>query len=342
MSGENILEVRNLQTSFKTEAGEIKAVDGVSFDVPKGKTIGIVGESGSGKSITSLTVMRLLAKNGYIKGGEILYKGKDLTKLTDKEMRDIRGNQISMIFQEPMTSLNPVFTVGQQISETIRIHKKVSKKEALNLSVEMLKLVGIPSPEKRIKQYPFELSGGMRQRVMIAMALACDPEILIADEPTTALDVTIQAQILELIRDLQNRLGMSVIMITHDLGVVAETCDYVAVMYAGQVVEYADVRTLFKNPKHPYTLGLLNSLPRHDIDQEKLIPIKGMVPSPFDMPAGCRFAPRCPVATDICHGKMPELEEKESNSQIRCWLYSDEWNGDAEVTLYGEKRVVKG
>ena len=342
MGTENILEVRNLQTSFKTEAGEIKAVDGVSFDVPKGKTIGIVGESGSGKSITSLTIMRLLAKNGYIKNGEILYKGKDITKLTDKEMRDIRGNQISMIFQEPMTSLNPVFTVGQQISETIRIHKKVSKKEALNLSVEMLKLVGIPSPEKRIKQYPFELSGGMRQRVMIAMALACDPEILIADEPTTALDVTIQAQILELIRDLQNRLGMSVIMITHDLGVVAETCDYVAVMYAGQVVEYADVRTLFKNPKHPYTLGLLNSLPRHDIDQEKLIPIKGMVPSPFDMPAGCRFAPRCPVATDICHGKMPELEEKESNSQIRCWLYSDEWNGDAEVTLYGEKRVVKG
>ena len=342
MGTENILEVRNLQTSFKTEAGEIKAVDGVSFDVPKGKTIGIVGESGSGKSITSLTIMRLLAKNGYIKNGEILYKGKDITKLTDKEMRDIRGNQISMIFQEPMTSLNPVFTVGQQISETIRIHKKVSKKEALNLSVEMLKLVGIPSPEKRIKQYPFELSGGMRQRVMIAMALACDPEILIADEPTTALDVTIQAQILELIRDLQNRLGMSVIMITHDLGVVAETCDYVAVMYAGQVVEYADVRTLFKNPKHPYTLGLLNSLPRHDIDQEKLIPIKGMVPSPFDMPAGCRFAPRCPVATDICHGKLPELEEKESNSQIRCWLYSDEWNGDAEVTLYGEKRVVKG
>ena len=342
MGTENILEVRNLQTSFKTEAGEIKAVDGVSFDVPKGKTIGIVGESGSGKSITSLTIMRLLAKNGYIKNGEILYKGKDITKLTDKEMRDIRGNQISMIFQEPMTSLNPVFTVGQQISETIRIHKKVSKKEALNLSVEMLKLVGIPSPEKRINQYPFELSGGMRQRVMIAMALACDPEILIADEPTTALDVTIQAQILELIRDLQNRLGMSVIMITHDLGVVAETCDYVAVMYAGQVVEYADVRTLFKNPKHPYTLGLLNSLPRHDIDQEKLIPIKGMVPSPFDMPTGCRFAPRCPVATDICHGKMPELEEKESNSQIRCWLYSDEWNGDAEVTLYGEKRVVKG
>ena len=342
MGVKNILEVRNLQTSFKTEAGEVRAVDGVSFDVPKGKTIGIVGESGSGKSITALTILRLLSNNGFIKGGEVLFKEKDLIKLTEKEMRTIRGNQISMIFQEPMTSLNPVFTVGQQISETIMIHKKVSKKEAMKLSVDMLKLVGIPSPEKRVSQYPFELSGGMRQRVMIAMALACDPEILIADEPTTALDVTIQAQILELIRDLQGRLGMSVIMITHDLGVVAETCDYVAVMYAGQVVEYADIRTLFKNPKHPYTLGLLNSLPRHDIDQEKLIPIKGMVPSPFDMPVGCRFAPRCPIATEHCHAKMPGLETKEDNSQIRCWFYSDEWGGDSEVTLYGETRAAKG
>ncbi len=342
MSEQNILEVRNLKTSFSTDAGEVRAVDGVSFELPKGKTIGIVGESGSGKSITSLSILRLLANNGTIKGGEILFKGQDITKLTEKQMREIRGNQISMIFQEPMTSLNPVFTVGQQISETILIHKKVSKKEALRLSIEMLKLVGIPSPEKRMKQYPYELSGGMRQRVMIAMALACDPEILVADEPTTALDVTIQAQILELIRDLQNRLGMSVIMITHDLGVVAETCDYVAVMYAGQVVEYADIRTLFKNPKHPYTLGLLNSLPRHDIDQDKLIPIKGMVPSPFDMPVGCRFAPRCPVATELCHSKMPNLESKGDNDKIRCWLYSDEWDGDTEVTLYGEKRTVKG
>lgn len=341
MGVKNILEVRNLQTSFKTEAGEVRAVDGVSFDVPKGKTIGIVGESGSGKSITALTILRLLSNNGFIKGGEVIFKEKDLIKLTEKEMRTIRGNQISMIFQEPMTSLNPVFTVGQQISETIMIHKKVSKKEAMKLSVDMLKLVGIPSPEKRVSQYPFELSGGMRQRVMIAMALACDPEILIADEPTTALDVTIQAQILELIRDLQGRLGMSVIMITHDLGVVAETCDYVAVMYAGQVVEYADIRTLFKNPKHPYTLGLLNSLPRHDIDQEKLIPIKGMVPSPFDMPVGCRFAPRCPIATEHCHAIMPGLETKEENSQIRCWLYSDQWGGDSEVTLYGETRAAK-
>ncbi|WP_042478878.1 ABC transporter ATP-binding protein [Bacillus ndiopicus] len=339
---ENILEVNNLQTVFATEGGEVRAVDGVSFVVPKGKTIGIVGESGSGKSITSLSILRLLAKNGKVNDGEILFKGKDLLKLTDKQMRDIRGNQISMIFQEPMTSLNPVYTVGQQISETLIIHKKISKQEAMKQSVDMLKLVGIPSPEKRVKQYPHELSGGMRQRVMIAMALACDPEILIADEPTTALDVTIQAQILELIRDLQNRLDMSVIMITHDLGVVAETCDYVAVMYAGQVVEYSDVRTLFKNPKHPYTLGLLNSLPRHDVDQEKLIPIKGMVPSPHDMPVGCRFAPRCPVATQACHTKPPMLESIGNNEQIRCWMYSEEWDGDSEVTLYGEKRTVKG
>lgn len=338
---ENILVVNNLQTSFATEGGEVRAVDGVSFTVPKGKTIGIVGESGSGKSITSLSILRLLASNGKIKGGEILFKGKDLVKLSDKEMRALRGNQISMIFQEPMTSLNPVYTVGQQISETLLIHKKLSKKEAMAQSVEMLKLVGIPSPEKRVKQYPHELSGGMRQRVMIAMALACSPEILIADEPTTALDVTIQAQILELIRGLQDRLGMSVIMITHDLGVVAETCDYVAVMYAGQVVEYSDVRSLFKKPKHPYTLGLLNSLPRHDIDQEKLIPIKGVVPSPFDMPVGCRFAPRCPAATELCHREMPQLEQ-EGADQIRCWMYTDKWDGESEVMLYGEKRTVKG
>ncbi|ATP41887.1 peptide ABC transporter ATP-binding protein [Solibacillus sp. R5-41] len=340
---ENILVVNNLQTTFKTDAGDVRAVDGVSFAVPKGKTIGIVGESGSGKSITALTILRLLASNGSVKGGEILFKGKDLLNLPEKAMRGIRGNQISMIFQEPMTSLNPVYTVGQQIGETIQIHKKVGKREAIQQSIEMLKLVGIPSPEKRVKQYPYELSGGMRQRVMIAMALACNPEILIADEPTTALDVTIQAQILELIKDLQNRLGMSVIMITHDLGVVAETCDYVAVMYAGQVVEYSDVRSLFKNPKHPYTLGLLNSLPRHDIEQERLIPIKGMVPSPHEMPVGCRFAPRCPVATGLCHSKEPQLlnPNDESAEQIRCWMYSDEWVGDSEVTLYGEKRTIK-
>ncbi|MFA1643186.1 oligopeptide/dipeptide ABC transporter ATP-binding protein [Chryseomicrobium aureum] len=342
MSKDNVLEVRNLQTSFSTDKGEVRAVDGVSFDVPKGKTIGIVGESGSGKSITSLSILRLLAENGKIKGGEIRYKGEDLTKVTEKRMRELRGNDISMIFQEPMTSLNPVYTVGQQISESLIAHKGMNKKQAMVRSVELLKLVGIPSPEKRVKAYPFELSGGMRQRVMIAMSLACDPEILIADEPTTALDVTIQAQILELIKDLQDRLGMSVIFITHDLGVVAETCDYVAVMYAGQVVEYSNIRTLFKQPKHPYSIGLLNSLPRHDIDQEKLVPIKGNVPSPHEMPTGCRFAPRCPAATDLCRAKLPELMEDEAGNQIRCWIYSDEWPGEKEVTVYGEKRIAKG
>ena len=342
ISKDNVLEVRNLQTSFSTDKGEVRAVDGVSFDVPKGKTIGIVGESGSGKSITSLSILRLLAENGKIKGGEIRYKGEDLTKVSEKRMRELRGNDISMIFQEPMTSLNPVYTVGQQISESLIAHKGMNKKQAMVRSVELLKLVGIPSPEKRVKAYPFELSGGMRQRVMIAMSLACDPEILIADEPTTALDVTIQAQILELIKELQDRLGMSVIFITHDLGVVAETCDYVAVMYAGQVVEYSDIRTLFKQPKHPYSIGLLNSLPRHDIDQEKLVPIKGNVPSPHEMPTGCRFAPRCPAATDLCHAKLPDLIEDEAGNQIRCWIYSDEWPGEKEVTVYGEKRIAKG
>lgn len=341
-SQEIILEVNNLQTSFNTDAGEVRAVDGVSFKVPKGKTLGIVGESGSGKSITSLSILRLLAKNGSIKGGEVLYKGKDLLKLTEAQMRKLRGNEISMIFQEPMTSLNPVYTVGQQIGEALKLHQNMSKKEAHDRSVELLKLVGIPSPEKRVKNFPFELSGGMRQRVMIAMSLACDPEILIADEPTTALDVTIQAQILELIKELQERLGMSVVFITHDLGVVAETCDYVAVMYAGQVVEFADIRNLFHEPKLPYTIGLLNSLPRHDIDQEKLEPIKGNVPSPYNMPTGCRFAPRCPAATDLCRAKMPALETDEKGNQVRCWIYSEEWDGEAEVEIYGETRIAKG
>ncbi|HEY4552708.1 MAG TPA: ABC transporter ATP-binding protein [Bacillaceae bacterium] len=344
MSQENapILEVRDLKTSFYTDDGEVKAVDGVSFAVPKGKTLGIVGESGSGKSITSLSILRLLAKNGKIKEGEILFKGENLLNLSEKKMRDVRGNAISMIFQEPMTSLNPVFTVGEQISESLIIHQDMSKKKAMEKAVELLTLVGIPSPKQRVKQYPYELSGGMRQRVMIAMALACNPEILIADEPTTALDVTIQAQILGLIKDLQQRLGMSVIFITHDLGVVAETCNYVAVMYAGQVVEYADVISLFKKPKHPYTVGLLNSLPRHDIEQEKLIPIKGNVPNPNDMPVGCRFAPRCPAATDLCRTTMPDLITDEAGNQIRCWIYSEEWDGDPEVNIYGEKRVAQG
>ncbi|CAM4075896.1 ABC transporter ATP-binding protein [Lederbergia lenta] len=337
-----VLDVRNLRTSFYTDDGEVRAVDGVSFSVPKGKTLGIVGESGSGKSITSLSLMRLLPASGKVKEGEVLFKGQNLLDLSEKKMRAVRGNVISMIFQEPMTSLNPAFTVGEQISETLMIHEKLNKKEAMKKSVELLTLVGIPSPQQRVKQYPFELSGGMRQRVMIAMALACNPEILIADEPTTALDVTIQAQILGLIKDLQQRLDMSVIFITHDLGVVAETCDFVSVMYAGQVVEYSDVISLFKKPKHPYTVGLLNSLPRHDIEQEKLIPIKGNVPNAHEMPVGCRFAPRCPFATDLCRTKMPELITDEEGNQIRCWIYSDQWDGDPEVSIYGEKRTAQG
>ncbi len=337
----DVLRVQNLQTSFYTDEGEVKAVDGVSFNLPKGKTLGIVGESGSGKSITALSILQLLASNGGIKGGEIVFKGDNLVNYTEEQMRAIRGNAISMIFQEPMTSLNPVFTVGQQISESLIKHQKLSKKKAMERSVDLLKLVGIPSPEARVKNYPYELSGGMRQRVMIAMALSCDPEMLIADEPTTALDVTIQAQILDLIKELQHRLGMSVMFITHDLGVVAETCDYVAVMYAGQVVEYADVYTLFANPKHPYTIGLLNSLPRHDVDQDKLEPIRGNVPSIRDMPQGCRFAPRCPAATDLCRSKLPALEPSGNGNDVRCWIYTEEWDGEAEVEVYGKTRIAQ-
>ncbi|WP_062048320.1 ABC transporter ATP-binding protein [Bacillus sp. JCM 19034] len=341
MSGNKaIIEVKDLQTSFFTSELEVKAVDGVTFSVPKGKTLGIVGESGSGKSITSLSILRLIQEPGKVVGGEVIFNGEDLLKKTEAEMRKIRGNEISMIFQEPMTSLNPVYTVGQQIGEAFQIHEKLGKKEAIKRSIEMLKLVGIPSPEKRVHQYPFELSGGMRQRVMIAMALACNPQLLIADEPTTALDVTIQAQILELMKDLQDRLGMSIIMITHDLGVVAETCDYVAVMYCGKVVEYASVKDLFNNPKHPYTVGLLNSLPRHDEDVEgELEVIRGSVPSPADMPKGCRFAPRCQFASDICREKLPDLEQDDNGNQIRCWIYSEEWDGESEVNVY-EKRTT--
>lgn len=322
-----IIAVKELQTSFFTSKSEVKAVDGVTFDVPAGNTLGIVGESGSGKSITSLSIMRLIDKPGKIKGGEIVFNGENLLDKSEAQMRKIRGNQISMIFQEPMTSLNPVFTIGDQISEAVMIHQQLSKKKAMEKALEMLELVGIPSPKARLKAYPHELSGGMRQRAMIAIALSCRPELLIADEPTTALDVTIQAQILRLINDLQNELGMSVLLITHDLGVVAETCDYVAVMYAGKIVEYADVRSLFKNPQHPYTVGLLKSLPRHDIDQESLEVIKGMVPKPDELPDGCSFAPRCPFARDICHERLPDLIDIDETNQVRCWIHTDEWDG---------------
>lgn len=332
MSEEIILDIKDLRTSFFVDSNEVKAVDGVTFQVPKGKTLGIVGESGSGKSISALSVLRLIESPGEIIGGSIKYKGEDLTKVKNSRMRQIRGNEISMIFQEPMTSLNPTFTIGQQLRESYKIHEGLGKKAGTKRAIEMLELVGIPSPEKRVDQYPFELSGGMRQRVMIAMALACKPELLIADEPTTALDVTIQAQILELIKELQEEIGMSVVLITHDLGVVAETCDYVAVMYAGKVVEYADVYTLFENPKHPYTVGLLNSLPRHDKTQDELIPIKGNVPAPNEMPSGCRFAPRCPFASDICN-TLPELKDLGNGNEVRCWIHTDQWDGDKEVQL---------
>lgn len=336
MKPNHLLEIQDLQTSFFTEAGEVKAVDGVSLVVRKGKTLGIVGESGSGKSILSLSILRLISEPGRIVGGQVIYNGGNLLDKTAKQMRHIRGNQISMIFQEPMTSLNPVFTVGDQIAEAFRIHENMGKRQAMNKAVEMLRLVGIPSPDKRAKQYPFELSGGMRQRVMIAMALACNPDLLIADEPTTALDVTIQAQILELIRELQQRLHMSVIFITHDLGVVAEMCEDVAVMYCGKIVEYTDVKTLFRDPKHPYTIGLMNSMPRHDTDQEELEAIKGSVPSPFEAMAGCRFAPRCPHARELCRSEQPELSEVEggrAGHQVRCWMATDQWETKPEVKV---------
>ena len=306
---EKILEVKDLRVQFKTDRGIATAVNGVNFDLRKGETLGIVGESGSGKSVTALSIMRLIpSPPGKISSGEILFNGQDLVQTPLDEMRKIRGNKIAMIFQEPMTSLNPVFTVGNQIEEVLALHQTdLSKEDRKNKAVEMLKLVGIPSPEKRVNEYPHQMSGGMRQRVMIAIALSCEPDILIADEPTTALDVTIQAQILELMKKLQDELGMGIIMITHDLGVVAETCDDVAVMYCGQIVERADVKTLFGHPQHPYTKGLIESIPSFDSTLEgarkdRLQTIEGMVPSLFDLPAGCNFQDRCQFASEKCRG----------------------------------------
>ncbi|AXF55655.1 ABC transporter ATP-binding protein [Salicibibacter kimchii] len=326
-----VLKVEGLQTSFFTPDGEVKAVDGVDFEVGANETLGIVGESGSGKSITSLSVMQLIQSPGEIIGGKIELSGDDLLKKSKGQIAKYRGNRLSMIFQEPMTSLNPVFTVGHQVAETVKIHKKMGTREAHQEVIRMLKLVGIPAPEDRAKSYPHELSGGMRQRVMIAMALACEPELLIADEPTTALDVTIQAQILELMKSLQESTGMAVMIITHDLGVIAETADQVAVMYAGEVVEQADVKTLFNRPLHPYTQGLMRSIPRHDVDVEELEVIKGTVPSPAEMPDGCRFASRCPFASEICktHPSLAaptdNLEDENDSGAVRCWIYTDEW-----------------
>lgn len=315
------LIVKGLKTFFHADEGIVRSVDGVDFIVPAGKTLGLVGESGCGKSITALSILRLIqSPPGKIEEGEILFQGKNILDYTEEEMRGIRGNRISMIFQEPMTSLNPVFTVGNQLSEAIELHQGLDKKAALEKSVEMLKLVGIPSPEKRIDQYPFELSDGMRQRVMIAMALSCRPDLLIADEPTTALDVTIQAQILDLLKKLQKEMGTAIIMITHDLGVVAETCDQVAVMYAGKIVEYASVDEILENPQHPYTQGLLKSSPQVGEGKERLDAIDGSVPSPFAMPPGCAFAPRCPYRFDVCDTAMPELKEQGNGRLLRCYL----------------------
>lgn len=322
---ENILQVKNLKTYFHTEAGLVKAVNDVSFDVEKGKTLGIVGESGCGKSMTSLSIMRLIEKPGKIEGGEILLDGEDIVKMSEDEMRKIRGKKIAMIFQEPMTSLNPVFTIGQQLIEALLLHENMTKKEAKERAIEMLKLVKIPLAERRFDEYPHQLSGGMRQRVMIAMALCCNPELLICDEPTTALDVTIQAQILDLINELKEKTGTSVMMITHDLGVIAEVADDVMVMYAGQVVEKASCDQIFDQPLHPYTDGLMKCIPKLDDDDTKeLSVIKGMVPSFDDMPAGCTFCPRCPEAREICRCKMPDLVDADGR-KVRCFKYTKEW-----------------
>ncbi|MCM0604591.1 MAG: ABC transporter ATP-binding protein [Xanthomonadaceae bacterium] len=320
-----ILEIKNLKTSFFTDEGEVKAVDDVSLKVSPGKTLGIVGESGCGKSVTSLSVLRLIASPpGKIVGGEILYRGKNLLKLSNEEMRKIRGKEISMIFQEPMTSLNPVFTIGNQLMEGIHLHEKLNKTQARDKSIEMLKLVGIPSPEKRINDYPHQLSGGMRQRVMIAMALSCNPSVLIADEPTTALDVTIQAQILDLLKNLQKKLGMAIVLITHDLGVIAEMADDVAVMYAGRVIESAPVHEIFKSPKHPYTRGLLGSIPilsqdpTGKIKKNRLEAIPGIVPNLLQLPQGCRFQERCKHVSEECKGVEPELRNISASHLMRC------------------------
>ncbi|MEG0302188.1 ABC transporter ATP-binding protein [Gordonibacter sp.] len=318
-----LLSVKNLSTDFPMKKGVVHAVEDVSFEVDEGEILAIVGESGSGKSVTSLSVMGLLGEPGYVAGGEMVFEGKDLATLPEKDYRALRGNDMAMIFQEPMTSLNPVYRVGNQITEAIRTHENISKKDALTRAVDMLRKVGIPSPEKRVRDYPHQMSGGMRQRVMIAMALACNPKLLIADEPTTALDVTIQAQILDLLRRLRQETGMAVLLITHDLGVVSETADRVVVMYCGQVVEEADVRSLFDHPMHPYTLGLLKSIPRlEDDDSERLYMIKGAVPNPLEMPPGCHFSDRCDSCMDICRTKVPDLVQI-GDHKVRCFLYEN-------------------
>ena len=320
-----VLEVKNLQTHFPTRAGLVKAVDRVSFSLDRGELLGLVGESGCGKSITALSIMRLIAPPGKIVAGEILFDGKDLLKLSDQQMREIRGDDIAMIFQDPMTSLNPVFTIGDQIAEALRLHRKLSRKQAREAAIEAMREVAIPDPARRLSDYPHQLSGGMRQRVMIAMALACNPKLLIADEPTTALDVTIQAQILELLNELRTNRELAVLLITHDLGVVAEVADRVAVMYTGRIVEESDVNELFLRPKHPYTEGLLQSVPKltaeHVAKIERLQTIEGIVPSPTELPPGCHFAPRCPHRMPRCTEEAIPLYQLERGVQVRCVLF---------------------
>ncbi|HEU4520749.1 MAG TPA: ABC transporter ATP-binding protein [Thermoanaerobaculia bacterium] len=337
---EALLEVRKLRTSFPTETGLVHAVDNVSFSVRRGEALALVGESGCGKSVTAMSIMRLVANPGRITAGEIRFKGRDLTKLSNREMRDVRGNDIAMVFQEPMTSLNPVFKIGTQVAEAIRLHRKVSRREAWKQAGDMLELVSIPDPHKRLYDYPHQLSGGMRQRVMIAMALSCDPELLIADEPTTALDVTIQAQIMELLAGLQKKLGLAILLITHDLGVVAEFCERVVVMYTGRVVEQAKVTDLFANPAHPYTRGLLKSLPtvakklppqteaeahsEYNPRGGRLPTIAGMVPPIYALPQGCKFNPRCPDVMDICLGNEPARMLVAPGHDARCYLHGND------------------
>lgn len=315
-----LLEVKKLKTVFHTYAGKVSALNNINFTIDGSEAVGIVGESGSGKSVTMLTIMKLLSENGKVEEGSIIFDGRDLKDFTQAQMQEIRGNEIGMIFQDPMTSLNPVFTIGNQLTEAILRHNEVSKTEARKRAVEMLRLVGIPSPEKRLDQYPHEFSGGMRQRVMIAMALSCEPKLLIADEPTTALDVTIQAQIIELMKELKDKLGMSIILITHDLGLVADICERVIVMYGGTIVEQGKLDDIFYKTAHPYTMGLLKSIPRANLGKERLSPIEGQPPDMINPPTGCPFVQRCPKAMEICDMKKPEYEEIADGHGAACWL----------------------
>ncbi|MBZ9688662.1 ABC transporter ATP-binding protein [Clostridium estertheticum] len=323
----NLIEIKNLKTYFYTEDGIVKAVDDVSFNIKKGEIIGVVGESGCGKSVTAMSIMRLIpSPPGKIVEGEILFEDKNILELRDHEMRKIRGNDIAVIFQEPMTSLNPIFTIGYQIEEVIMLHQKSNKVEAKKKAIEMLKLVGVPRADEIVECYPHELSGGMRQRAMIAMAVSCNPKLLIADEPTTALDVTIQAQILDIMKDLKKKLNTSIMLITHDLGVIAEMAEYVVVMYAGKVIEEAPVIELFKNPMHPYTEGLMKSKPSLDKDVDRLYSIPGQVPNPINMPEECYFCARCPKAIDICRKQQPPIKEIRLGHKVACFLYDGQNN----------------